>query len=108
MKANHILAKNKDLFRELVKTDSIITEHPVVSMMISFDSKRAISVQKEEDSISYVAQHDILTGERLFYEKFGGEEDSYVKLQEVVQSPSGKNFAVVYQDNGRFRLRTFG
>ena len=74
-------------------------------MIISYDSKRAISIQKYDDNVSYIAQHDIVTGKRMFYEKIEGE---YIKIQEVAQAPSGKNFAVVFNDCGRFRLRTFG
>ena len=82
--ANDFLAKHKNLFRDVVKTESIITDNPLVTMMISFDSKRAISVQCEDEQTSYVEQHDIITGERVFYEKYGGKEESYIKLQEVV------------------------
>ena len=80
MPPNHFLSKYKSLFKDLVYTESIVTDHPVVTMLISFDSKRAISVQEKDESESYVAQNDILTGERLFFEKFGGEEDSYIKV----------------------------
>ena len=47
--ANDFLAKHKNLFRDVVKTESIITDNPLVTMMISFDSKRAISVQCEDE-----------------------------------------------------------
>ena len=38
----------------------------------------------------------------------GGKPDSYIKLKEVEQSPSGNFYAFVYLDDGKFRLRTFG
>ena len=38
----------------------------------------------------------------------GGKPDSYIKLKEVEQNPAGNFYAIVYIDDGNFRLRTFG
>lgn len=38
----------------------------------------------------------------------GGEDATYVKVKEVEQNHTGTKFAVVYMDDGKFRLRTFG
>lgn len=43
-----------------------------------------------------------------FSEKFGGKEDDYIKMKEVEQSADGKNYAIVYNNDGHFYLRTFG
>ena len=77
-------------------------------MMMTYDSTRIISVQIKDVHESYVAQHDMITKERMFYEKFGGHQDSYIKIKEVVQNSTGKMFATCYMDNGKFRMRIFG
>jgi hypothetical protein len=43
-----------------------------------------------------------------FSEKFGGNEEDYIKMKEVEQSADGKNYAIVYNNDGHFYLRTFG
>ena len=43
-----------------------------------------------------------------FDEKIGGNKDNYIKLKEVEQNSTGNHFAIVYLDDGKFRLRTFG
>jgi predicted alpha/beta superfamily hydrolase len=42
-----------------------------------------------------------------FEEKIGGP-DSYIKVKEVVQNPTGQQYAVVYFDDGQFFMRIFG
>ena len=46
--------------------------------------------------------------EPCFEEKIGGGANDYIKLKEVEQSSDGKKFAIVYNNDGKFRLRTFG
>jgi len=45
------------------------------------------------------------TYELTFEETIAG---GYIKLKEVEQSSDGKKFAIVYNDDGKFYLRTFG
>ena len=42
-----------------------------------------------------------------FEEKFGGKNEQYIKLKEIEQNKDGKKYAVVYNDDGVFYLRTF-
>lgn len=49
--------------------------------------------------------YSLTTQEMLFEEKISGD---YIKVKEVEQNSKGKGFAVVYIDDGKFRLRTFG
>ena len=81
--------------------------YSIVSMIISFDSTRAITVTKKNDQESWVKMYDISNGELTMEEKFGGGEDQYIKLKEVEQNASGTAYAVVYNDDGKWRLRTF-
>jgi hypothetical protein len=43
-----------------------------------------------------------------FEEMIGGKDTQYIKCKEVEQSPDGKTYAVVYNDDGMFYLRHFG
>lgn len=43
-----------------------------------------------------------------FEEKIGGDPNQYIKLKEVQQSPDGQKFAICYNDDGKFYMRTFG
>jgi len=42
-----------------------------------------------------------------FEEKIGGKPESYIKLKEVEQASNGKKYAIAYNDDGVFFLRTF-
>lgn len=82
--------------------------YPIVTMAISFDSTRAITVTKKDDKESYIKMYDLNTYELTFEEKIGGERDQYIKVKEIEQNPQGTYYAIVYIDDGRFFLRTFG
>jgi hypothetical protein len=38
----------------------------------------------------------------------GNNEDDYIKCKEVEMTDSGKQYAMVYFNDGKFFLRTFG
>ena len=42
-----------------------------------------------------------------FSEKIGGKEEDYIKMKEVEQSADGKTYAICYNNDGRFYMRTF-
>lgn len=77
-------------------------------MAITQDSTRALTVTKREENESYVKMYSLQTQELTFEEKIGGGEDQYIKVKEIEQNPNGQLFAVVYFDDGLFRLRVFG
>jgi hypothetical protein len=92
----------------LVKSNNVPTKYPIVSMIISNDSSKAITVTKNNDREYYVKQYDLETYDMTFEEKIGGGEDQYIKLKEVEQSISGLRYALVYNDDGKFYIRSFG
>jgi hypothetical protein len=104
---NGRLAKYRHIFQNLLKTNSIVTQYPIMTMLISYDSQRAISVQVKSDHEAYIVQHSIQTQELTFKMKFGGSETNYIKLKEVQQNSLGSMFAAVYSDDGKFFLRVF-
>lgn len=82
--------------------------YPICSMIITYDSTKAITVTKRDDKEYYVKQYDLETYLMTFEERIGGRPEQYIKLKEVEQSSDGKKYAVTYNDDGVFYLRTFG
>ena len=77
-------------------------------MLITYDSTRAVTVMKKNDYEVYIKMYNLETYEETFEEMIGGREDQYIKVKEVEQNSTGTMFAVVYFDDGYFRMRTFG
>ena len=93
------------MFKDLIKQHSVVTMYPIVSMIITYDSTRAVTVTKKDDQEYYVKMYDLETYEQTFEECFFGK---YIKVKEVEQNATGNLFAVVFIDDGIFKLRTFG
>ena len=85
-----------------------MTMYSICSMIITYDSTKVITVTRRNDSEYYVKQYDLETYEMTFEEMIGGNELQYIKLKEVEQSPDGKKYAIAYNDDGKFYVRTFG
>ena len=96
------------VFKNLVKSTNVVTMWPIVSMIITYDSSKAITVTKANDREYFVKQYDLESYDLTFEEKIGGGQDQYIKLKEVEQSPDGKKYAICYNDDGKFYLRVFG
>lgn len=71
--------------------------YPIVSVIISYDSTRAITVTKANEREYYVKMYDLETYELTFEECIKG---TYIKLKDVEQAADGKKFAIVYNDDG--------
>lgn len=97
----------KELFNNLLKSTNVPTLYPICSVIISYDSKYAITVTKKDEREYYVKMYDLETYELEFEEKIGGKQDDYIKLKEVEQNSKGNKFAIVYFNDGNFKLRTF-
>jgi len=82
--------------------------YPIVSATISFDSKAVITVSKENERTHWIKMYSLITNKQIFVEKFGGGENQYIKMKEIAQNAKGTNYAMVYFDDGKFLLRTFG
>jgi len=57
--------------------------YPIVSMIITYDSSKAVTVTKRNDREYYIKQYDLESYDLTFEEKIGGGEDQYIKLKEV-------------------------
>ena len=71
------------MFQDLLKQSNIVTQYPIINMIISNDSTRAITVQKKSDREFWISQFCLETYEQTFHEKVGGENGSYIKLKDV-------------------------
>ena len=54
IKANQRFKNYQDVFKDLLKTSNVSTDNPIVSMIISQDSSRALSVTKQDDSTHFI------------------------------------------------------
>ena len=59
------------------------TLFPIVSVMITSDSERAITVTKENDFAYFVKMWNLQTQKLTFEEKIGDGETGYIKIKEV-------------------------
>lgn len=83
------------------------TLYPIISMIITYDSTKAVTVTRNNDKEYFIKQYDLESYKMTFEEKVGGKNDQYIKLKEIEQNKNGKKYAVVYNDDGVFYLRTF-
>jgi hypothetical protein len=56
---------------------------PILSMLITYDSTKALTVTKEDDRNYYIKMYDLEAYDMSFEEKIGGTADSYIKFKEV-------------------------
>ena len=108
MKTHPRLNNHRNLFKNLLKQTEIKLCDPVVSMVISQDSTKAISISKESDMMYCISQHDLESYEETFSEHLGGGENDYIKCKEIAQNKEGNLFAVPYNNDGVFKIRIFG
>ena len=95
------------LFGSLTKHKVRPTLYPIVSVILSYDSKRAITVTKKDDREFWVRQYDLETYDETFGMQIGGNTDSFIRTKEVEQNSTGTRYAIVFVDDGKFRLRVF-
>ena len=98
----------EELFKYLTRSKNVVTAYPIVTCMITYNSKSAVTVTKKDDREYYIKMYELDTYEQSFEEKIGGTPTSYIKLKEVEQNAAGDGFAIAYFDDGNFRIRTFG
>ena len=57
--------------------------YPLITMAISYDSTKALTVTKKDDMEVWVKMYDLNTGDLTFEEKIGGQPDQYIKCKEL-------------------------
>jgi len=86
----------------------VTTLYPIHSVIISYDSTRAITVTKRNEREYYVKMYDLNTYELTFEEKLGGGPEDYIKIKEVEQTIDGKKYCICFFNDGKFYMRSFG
>ena len=51
--------------------------------------------------------YDMETYERTFSECIGGDNNQYIKIDEIKQNVAGTKYAITYFDDGVFKIRNF-
>ena len=108
LKPNIRFLPYQEMFTNLMKQTSVVTMFPILSMLITYDSTKALTVTKEDDRNYYIKMYDLEEYALTFEEKIGGGPNSYIKFKLVEQNSTGKQFAALYNDDGIWHLRTFG
>jgi hypothetical protein len=57
--------------------------YPIVSMLITYDSTRALTVTKKNEQFYYIKMYDLEKYDLTFEECIGGTPKSYIKFKEV-------------------------
>ena len=107
LKPNIYFKQYRHQLNSLLKRKTIKTAYPIVSLMITHDSARVVTVTKKNERTFFVKTFSLDTHEQIFEEMVGGGETQYVKVKEVEQNEESDKFAYVYFDDGKFRLRYF-
>ena len=108
LRPNAAFKSYQKLFKNLTKSKLVVTLYPIVTCMISYDSTRAITVTKKDDTEFWVRMYDLETYQKTFDEQIGGQEEDYIRIKEVEQNYKGDKYAFVYANDGNFKLRVFG
>jgi hypothetical protein len=83
MKPNIRFMSYKNVFKDLLKQTNVITMYPIVSMIITYDSSRAVTITRKDDRTYFIKMYGLETYDMTFEEKIGGGPTSYIKLKEV-------------------------
>jgi hypothetical protein len=83
IKPNKRFKNFDDVFSGLTISKNVATQYPVVSVLMTYNSKSAITVTKKNDREYFVHLCDLESCAMTFEEIYGGEEDSYIKMNEI-------------------------
>ena len=68
LRPNAAFKSYQKLFKNLTKSKLVVTLYPIVTCMISYDSTRAITVTKKDDTEFWVRMYDLETYQKTFDE----------------------------------------
>ena len=72
------------VFENLIKSTNVMTANPIVSVIITYDSSRAITITKTHNHKYNIKQYCLESYKMTFEEVVGGDErKDYIKLKEV-------------------------
>ena len=83
LKGNTQFKNYRQIFDDMLKESRIITEYPISTCMISYDSKRAVQVQKKGEREYRMQMFDLESYQKTFDEMVGGQEGDYIKIKDI-------------------------
>ena len=83
LKPNIRFTSYKSVFKDLLKQTSVITQWPIISMIINYDSTRAITVTKQNERTYYIKMYDLEEYHMTFEEMIGGGPNQFIKCKEI-------------------------
>ena len=94
----------EEIFKNLTNANKVPTQYDLVTISITYDSSRAITVPKDHDTHYVIKQYSLDTSEIMFVEHYRG---TYIKMKEIEQNSDGNKYCIVYMDDGVWKLRIF-
>ena len=82
-KPNPRFKNYRNLFTNLLNINEVTTYYPICSVILTYNSKHALTVTKKGEREYYVKTYSLDTNEQVFEEKIGGGPNDYIKLKEV-------------------------
>ena len=89
----------------MLRQKYVDTEHELVEAEIARDSSRTLCCTRVNEKEFWIKMYNMETLELQFAEQILGD---YLKMKLCAQNSTATKFALVYNDNGVFKLRTFG
>lgn len=83
LKSNAQFKNYRQIFDDMLKESRIMTEFPILTCMISYDSKRTVQVQKKGEREYRIQMFDLESYEMTFDEAVGGQETDYIKIKDI-------------------------
>lgn len=108
MKTHPRFKNYRALFKNLLKQSDIELLHPIITMLISKDSTRTLSLSRKDETTWFIQQHDLESQEEMFKEMIGGSQNDFIKCKDIIQNSQGNLFALPYNNDGVFKIRIFG
>ena len=67
----------------MLKESKIMTEYPINTCMISYDSKVTVQVQKKGEREYRMQMFDLESYQKVFDEGVGGQPEDYIKIKDI-------------------------
>lgn len=93
----------KNNFLDMTDRQKIFTHYDVISIIITHDSKQAITVLYQSDKLYYIRLYQLESDDMNEYKLMG----KHLKCYEVQQNSEGTIYMIPFLDAGVFRLMIF-
>lgn len=99
----------KKVFEDMVRNTRLQTNDPVISISIAFDASMLLVLTKKSDARFIVTCYDLTLDQKpCGREIFGDDDKSFVRIKQIEQYSDSALYAVVFIEDGIFKLTTLG